>query len=1218
MRILHTGDWHVGKKLGRIDRLAEAEACLDEVVEVARASEVDLVIVAGDLLDRAVPPYACLRLVLSALRRLAATGARVVAVAGNHDSAELFEVFAPYLEPYGIHLGYKPLPPDAGGVVRIPARDGTHTAQVALFPFLHQGQVVDFMAAAEEWHKGYADRIRAINARYASHMAEHADRTTVELLVGHFMIEGAIPSGSERVLHIGDAFMASRQALPSDIAYAALGHIHLAQEAPGAPVPAHYCGSLMQLDFGEREQDKYVLLVEVSPGHPAQVERVPITAGRKLVRVEGTIEQIRALAPELGDAILDVRVLTDGPAPALADEVRALLPNALYVQALYERGVTPSDETRPEDLEDAFSRYHEQTYGVPLSERMREALRALVLEAGAELPVSSGRGATGTGMRPLELTLKGFRSHLGETRLCFEDRTLIAIVGPTGAGKSSILDALAFALYGKTPRVKARTKSLICTRAPSAHVRLRFVADGREYVVTRVLKRSGAGEHMLESLAGGERVIGEAAVGARVEELLGLDFHAFCSSVLLAQGRFAEFLEAAPTKRMQILKGVFRVEQVDLLREAAKRRLAGCDADLNRLAGRRAQIPDDLDERAAAAERDLADARAYEALLRDLLPKERALMAERARAAQELSRAEARAAELATVARSLPGDDDLAALAARAADAQAARAAADERLLAAEAEEEAAAAALAGLVAEHGSEADLKVALAACRRLGEQAEAVAGAQAELAAAEQALAAAEEVLERAEQASAAAQRAEAAARVALDAARAEHAAHELRATLKPGEPCPVCEQVVVAPPKGARPRALRSLEQELERAQAAGEQARRDTLAAERARATADAALLAAQRRLDEARAALARTRTEAGAYAELDDPVSTLEGRLAALTVATRRIETARSARADLQAEHDKAARVLAEVDEERRRFAARLIAAAGALGAEPCDVDAGAEQLQAASSSLRAAAAAALAEAAEASARAGAAAEQGAQALTALRAEAGLEPDQAIDEALAAALAKAAEAGARLEQIAAFREQLVEIEGLHHELAAERALWGQLCEDLTDRHFIQFLLEDYRRLLTELGSAQLRALTGRYRFDDDARFDVIDELDGDARRDVGTLSGGELFLASLALALGLAEAVARHGGRLDCFFLDEGFGSLDPESLDLALSGIERIVGHGRLIGLVSHVPEMAARIEDLIVLDKGSDGMTAVVAGGNCEDGDGLVAALQGDGLL
>jgi exonuclease SbcC len=142
-------------------------------------------------------------------------------------------------------------------------------------------------------------------------------------------------------------------------------------------------------------------------------------------------------------------------------------------------------------------------------------------------------------------------------------------------------------------------------------------------------------------------------------------------------------------------------------------------------------------------------------------------------------------------------------------------------------------------------------------------------------------------------------------------------------------------------------------------------------------------------------------------------------------------------------------------------------------------------------------------------------------------------------------------------------------------------------------------LLEDRRRLLAELGSERLREMSRRYRFDTMGEFNVVDELDGDKLRETETLSGGETFLASLALALALAEAVARSGGRLQCFFLDEGFGSLDAESLDLALDGIERIVSPGRLIGLVSHVAALAQRVDDRIELGKDADGMTVVEEG-------------------
>jgi exonuclease SbcC len=120
--------------------------------------------------------------------------------------------------------------------------------------------------------------------------------------------------------------------------------------------------------------------------------------------------------------------------------------------------------------------------------------------------------------------------------------------------------------------------------------------------------------------------------------------------------------------------------------------------------------------------------------------------------------------------------------------------------------------------------------------------------------------------------------------------------------------------------------------------------------------------------------------------------------------------------------------------------------------------------------------------------------------------------------------------------------------------------------------------------------------MTGRYRFDEAGTFRVIDGFNADSERGVDSLSGGETFLASLSLALGLAESVTRHGGRLQCFFLDEGFGSLDPDSLQKALDGIERIATGDRLIGLVSHVQGVSERVVDKIELDRDGDGMTLV----------------------
>jgi len=202
-----------------------------------------------------------------------------------------------------------------------------------------------------------------------------------------------------------------------------------------------------------------------------------------------------------------------------------------------------------------------------------------------------------------------------------------------------------------------------------------------------------------------------------------------------------------------------------------------------------------------------------------------------------------------------------------------------------------------------------------------------------------------------------------------------------------------------------------------------------------------------------------------------------------------------------------------------------------------------------------------------------------------------GLESGPDFDAALGEARVKNGALRGRAEEIGKRLEQAGELGKAIEAAHARVAIYRQLRDDFAANRFAAFLLEEERAGLTRLGSERFELLTGgRYRFAPDGSFDVLDLTSAEARRDVKTLSGGETFLAALALALALAERVARSGGRIDAFFLDEGFGSLDPPHLDLAMDGIERLVrdSPNRLVAVVSHVEAMRERIDDLIVLDK------------------------------
>lgn len=357
MRILHTSDWHVGKRLGRHDRMGEFREVLDEVVGIAEERGVDLVLVSGDVWDRPMPPVDALGLGLEALQRLARV-APVVAVAGNHDSPELFEALAPYLrgQGHGIHLVGRIKGPDDGGILG-PDTLGIPVA-VACFPFLREGRVVDFMRDAGGWYGAYANRVAAITGAYNEALVGMAGAGIVPILVAHFLVNGVkvargAPRG-ERELHMGDAYAATPQAIPPGPQYVAMGHIHAPQPVPGAAVPAHYAGSLLPLDFGEAGEEKRVAIVDVEPGSLATVTSVPLVSGRRLRRETGTWDELAARAGELTDSYLDLTVKVGGADVDLGRRAAETFPFLVHVRAQRPAGdrvTRPVGAERPTDEE---------------------------------------------------------------------------------------------------------------------------------------------------------------------------------------------------------------------------------------------------------------------------------------------------------------------------------------------------------------------------------------------------------------------------------------------------------------------------------------------------------------------------------------------------------------------------------------------------------------------------------------------------------------------------------------------------------------------------------------------------------------------------------------------------------------------------------------------------------------------------------------------------
>ena len=334
MKFLHTADWHVGRTIRGRSRADEHEAVLAELASVARAHEVDAVLVCGDVFDTAAPTPESERIAYQALLDLASSGTRVVVIAGNHDSDRRWQAVQPLLE-LGAVITRPVFADPETSVVEVPSRDGRQLMLVAALPFLSQRWVVKASqlmgGEASESVQVYEQRYRQLTEWLCSRFRPD----TVNVVAAHAFVHGADPSGSERAAHLSSAYGVPATVFPAAAHYVALGHLHRPQSIAG-PCPIRYCGSPLQLDFGEAGQRKVAVVVDASPGAPARVEEVPLTAGRRLAVVDGTLEELRGRAGSGGDASLDsdayLRVhVREKLRIGLADEVRELFPNAVDV-----------------------------------------------------------------------------------------------------------------------------------------------------------------------------------------------------------------------------------------------------------------------------------------------------------------------------------------------------------------------------------------------------------------------------------------------------------------------------------------------------------------------------------------------------------------------------------------------------------------------------------------------------------------------------------------------------------------------------------------------------------------------------------------------------------------------------------------------------------------------------------------------------------------------
>jgi exonuclease SbcC len=788
-------------------------------------------------------------------------------------------------------------------------------------------------------------------------------------------------------------------------------------------------------------------------------------------------------------------------------------------------------------------------------------------------------------MRPLRLMIDGFGSYREPADLALSDVDFFVLTGPTGSGKSTVIDAMCFALYGTVPRWGKENviRNALAPSTSACRVALVFEAGGHRYVVVRQLARNARGvvqtkAARLERLddtvpidADLERLlevsVKQEAEGLGVTDavaaLLGVSYEHFTKCVLLPQGQFAEFLNAKPGDRQDLLIELLAFAVYEDVGKRARERASVAAGRVDLLDKQLTELGSVTRESIDAAERRVEELAALVPTVDAAVEQVTELRARWREAHQRTVDVRDRLGMVAELR--MPEDvPDLAARLASAAEQV------DKRVAELEAVEQAEAAAeehAAGLTAlstvERWRDAYQRDAVLR-RRLGDARVELSTARAEESAARDAVTAAERAATEAE--------------TALRDAERQHGAAALAEHLHPGEPCPVCLREVGELPHHEVPANLTTARHAEKAAKSALAEVRKRFTSVSTAAATAAGTVSTVDSQLAELGRLLADV-----------PPVGEVDTALAARTAADTALEKARAAVRAAKAAVNMARRDRDGLREEEQRAWAALRAGRDrfvALSAPAVDgldlaaawqtllswaqdqvtsLTATVEELEDTEKALLEKGKTTSAELAELLAGHGVPSDDP-------KVNLGKHQERAANE-LESLRAKQERATALAAEVATAKED-ADVAGMLGNLLKSNGFERWLCAEALDS------------LVLEASETLMQLSANQYELDRDERneFVVIDHNDAGTRRPVNTLSGGETFQASLALALALSHQVmGLSGGRrsLNAMFLDEGFGTLDEVTLDTVASTLERLVERtGSMIGIVTHVPALAERV--------------------------------------
>ncbi len=404
MKILHTADWHLGKRLEQFQRLEEQREVLDEICQIADRENVDVVIVAGDLFDTFNPSTEATELLYTTLHQLSNNGQRaVVAIAGNHDLPQRIDVPDALARACGILFVGLPNAPiqafetNAGlkitktdrGFVEIKLPNSATPLRLILTPYANETRLKTYLGVEKT-----EEALRDVLQKHWQTLADaHCDTAGVNILATHLYLMqrgGEMPEepDDERpILHIGGAQAVFSDNVPPQMQYVALGHLHRFQTVATKPCPMVYSSSPLAYSFAEANQTKYVVVVQAEANEPVDYKAIELTKGKKLLRAKfDSVDQAVAWLTANPDAIVQITMQTDhylesADKKRLVDAHPYLMPIVPALKLQPEGGTSRSmADLQGQSMEELFVSYfktHKDSQGQAPSDSLLDLFREI-------------------------------------------------------------------------------------------------------------------------------------------------------------------------------------------------------------------------------------------------------------------------------------------------------------------------------------------------------------------------------------------------------------------------------------------------------------------------------------------------------------------------------------------------------------------------------------------------------------------------------------------------------------------------------------------------------------------------------------------------------------------------------------------------------------------------------------------------------------------------